>query len=283
MFMVMYGSAIVAGLLAQSAADAFPLEPIFPGSSIHWGGYCSPFDLSILCLVVGFVLITLLWEENFGTSERVGTQSILDDMRGACKLFCADRCILLVCFVVSSFEGAMYAFVFNWTPALQSKAVPPPYGLIFSLFMMACTCGASVCTMINGKLSPVQRLISIFCVGGAAFMLASRMAGSEHYVMMVFGSFLVFEFCCGIYFPSVGVLKSEIVPEHVRGTMYNLYRLPLNGVVVCLLLTHLSLVRCLALCASLLVVALGSVIMVASRLPRLSAGSGSRELAEYPG
>lgn len=268
MFMVMYGTAIIAGFVAQSAADAYPLAPISPGSAIHWGGYCSPFDISILCLAVGFVLITMLWEENFGTSERVDSQGFFDNLLGACRLLFADRCILLVCLVVSSFEGSMFAFVFNWTPALDSKAIPPPHGVIFSLFMMACTCGASVCTMINGRLSPVQRLITTFSMGAVAFMVASYVAGRENYIMIVFGSFLVFEFCCGVYFPSVGVLKSEIVPEHVRGTMYNLYRLPLNGVVVCLLLTHLSLVRCLALCASLLGVALGSIVMVGYKLPK---------------
>lgn len=48
----------------------------------------------------------------------------------------------------------------------------------------------------------------------------------------LFAAFLIFEFFVGVYFPSVGVLKSDIVPEEVRGLIYNLYRLPLNIIIV---------------------------------------------------
>merc|ERR1711959_235685 len=70
-----------------------------------------------------------------------------------------------------------------------------------------------------------------------------------------FAAFLGFEFCVGVYFPTVGVLKSEIVPEHVRGTMYNIYRVPLNAVVVGLLLTNISMMMCFQICALLITVA----------------------------
>merc|ERR550537_1869785 len=77
--------------------------------------------------------------------------------------------------------------------------------------------------------------------------------------MICFACFLLFEFACGLYFPSVGVLKSQVVPEHVRGTMYNIYRVPLNAVVVGLLMSNISMLRCFMLCASLLMVALFSL------------------------
>merc|ERR1712190_323683 len=81
-------------------------------------------------------------------------------------------------------------------------------------------------------------------------------------LQLSFLAFMLFEFCVGVYFPSVGVLKSEVVPEQVRSTMYNIYRVPLNGVVVCLLLTNLSLLRCYGLCASLLLLALVAVTTI---------------------
>ena len=76
-----------------------------------------------------------------------------------------------------------------------------------------------------------------------------------------FLSFLLFELCVGIYFPSVGTLKSELVEERMRATVpgasqphlafsegtgfrYNICRVPLNGVVVSLLLTNLSATWC---------------------------------------
>jgi len=49
-----------------------------------------------------------------------------------------------------------------------------------------------------------------------------------------------FEVCVGLYFPSMGTLKSSIVPESHRSAIYNIYRIPLNFVVMASLLTHLT-------------------------------------------
>merc|ERR1740130_1976945 len=85
-------------------------------------------------------------------------------------------------------------------------------------------------------------------------------AGSQQYLMHCFAAFLLFEFSVGLYFPSVGVLKSDIVPENVRATMYNIYRIPLNAVVVGLLLSNISMIKCFTLCAALLTGALVAVV-----------------------
>lgn len=51
--------AILAGMMAEGAADAVPLTK---ASGIwHYGGYCSPFDLSAAFLVLGFALIISQW------------------------------------------------------------------------------------------------------------------------------------------------------------------------------------------------------------------------------
>ena len=54
---------------------------------------------------------------------------------------------------------------------------------------------------------------------------------SQSLVMLVSLS-LVFEICVGLYFPMMGTLKGQIVPEESRAGIYNLYRLPLNVIVV---------------------------------------------------
>ena len=53
-------------------------------------------------------------------------------------------------------------------------------------------------------------------------------------------SFLVFEGCVGLYWPAIGTVKSRLVPEEVRATVYNLFRVPLNGVVVTVLLNNMD-------------------------------------------
>lgn len=262
MFTVMYCAAILAGLAAQAVADGFTFGPISPGSMIYAGGYCGPFDLSIGCLIIGAVLICFLWEENYG-SEGEDTTSTVEKLKDAFSFMVADKNTVLLCLVVACFEGAMFAFVFNWTPALDSKSIPPPHGVIFALFMMACMIGASVATIVGNTLKPNIRLMITIALGIASFALLT-FVGEHHFLATSFAAFLIFEFSVGLYFPSVGALKSEVVPEHIRATMYNIYRVPLNAVVVGLLLSHISMVQCFMLCAVLLSVAFLAVAAMQS-------------------
>eukprot|EP00918_Siedleckia_nematoides_P025952 GHVU01056031.1.p3 GENE.GHVU01056031.1~~GHVU01056031.1.p3 ORF type:complete len:139 (-),score=15.57 GHVU01056031.1:473-889(-) len=47
-----------------------------------------------------------------------------------------------------------------------------------------------------------------------------------------FGAFLVFELVCGIYFPCFYSIRARIVPEEVRATVLNFYRIPMNILVL---------------------------------------------------
>merc|ERR1719230_585840 len=89
-------------------------------------------------------------------------------------------------------------------------------------------------------------------LGVIALGIPAGVASKGDHLLTCFIAFLVFEFCVGVYFPTVGVVKSEVVPERVRSTMYNFYRVPLNVIVVCLLLTNLPMKRVFATCAVLL-------------------------------
>jgi hypothetical protein len=46
---------------------------------------------------------------------------------------------------------------------------------------------------------------------------------------------------CGLYFPSVGMLKADVIPENLRATVSNLFRVPLNACVVTLLVNFNNL------------------------------------------
>jgi len=271
MFTCMYIVAIASGLIGQLVADTWTFAPISEGSVIYSGGYCCPFDCAILCLIVGMGLITATWEENYGGGDDGSDKSSLtDNLKNAGALLITDKKILLLGVIVASFEGSMFAFVFNWTPVLASKEIPPPHGVIFAMFMMACMCGASVSTMVGGSTKPPQRLLVAFGAAAIAFGIASNVdpeGSGTMSLMMSFGAFLTFEFCVGLYFPSIGVLKSDVVPEAVRGTMYNMYRIPLNAIVVCLLLGHLSFGMCFRMCAVLMVAAFASISMINSGSP----------------
>eukprot|EP00929_Paragymnodinium_shiwhaense_P002208 TRINITY_DN10241_c0_g3_i1.p1 TRINITY_DN10241_c0_g3~~TRINITY_DN10241_c0_g3_i1.p1 ORF type:complete len:606 (-),score=114.99 TRINITY_DN10241_c0_g3_i1:173-1990(-) len=273
MFSLMYFVAIATGIVAESISVRFPFEPISEGSTIYSGGYCVPFDLAIVSLTVGMILIMLWWDENYGSNDSDGTDGagngFFSSLWNALVLLFSDCRIICLCIIVACYEASMYAFVFHWTPALESKIVPPPHGVIFACFMMACMCGASGSTILSGCTSTVAQLLTCGIIGIAAFGLLTQSAASaatdRTMLIQTFGAFMAFEFCVGIYFPRIGVLKSEIVPESIRGVMYNLFRLPLNGLVLVLLLGDVPMTQCFELCMGLCIatfLAFGVIAMI---------------------
>ncbi|CAE8642220.1 unnamed protein product [Polarella glacialis] len=276
MYTLMYFVAILCGLVAQVAVDARKLAPIHPGSMVYAGGESVAFDMSAAVLLVALVLIGFTWDENYGKVRGVESGGLVESTKEGLRLLLTDRDSLCLCVLVSCFESAMYAFVFNWTPALDGD-VEVPHGVVFSLFMMACMCGASASTLAT-TLASTSKLAMILLLGILALCLSAATAGSSVHACLL--GFLWFEFCCGAYFPSVGVLKSEIVPEHVRGAIYNLFRVPLNAIVVILLLNDFSAVTCFKLCAML--VSVGLVATTQLTRGKASAAAGQVEVQSRP-
>ncbi|RYD69104.1 MAG: MFS transporter, partial [Verrucomicrobiaceae bacterium] len=96
--------AVLAGLAANTAADSF--------------GFVAPFVLAILplCAVAG--LVSLTWSENYGASSV--TASSTSSLWKGFQLVRHDSRIAALGMAQSCFEGAMYTFVFMWTPALKT-------------------------------------------------------------------------------------------------------------------------------------------------------------------
>lgn len=249
MFFVQYLAAIASGILAQAAADAVPLTSV---SGLSYGGYTAPFDLSAILLVLALPAIALLWSENYGDQE-APTHGFIASFCAAGKAFCSSWQVPLLGIAVASFEGSMYAFVFNWTPAVNhDAAVTPPCGLIFSTFMMACMCGSSLFSLLGSSLKSTKVLLLV-CLAGALALGMVTLSLERHLgPAVVYAGFLAFEACVGAYFPAAGTVKSEVVPEDARAGIYNIYRVPLNAVVVLLLLTDLPLRASFGMCCGLL-------------------------------
>jgi hypothetical protein len=57
-------------------------------------------------------------------------------------------------------------------------------------------------------------------------------AAAVHLEALLFYAFLLVEASVGAYYPVIGLIKSEVVPEGIRGSVYSLMRLPLNLFVV---------------------------------------------------
>ncbi len=219
--------AIGCGFIAQVVVHNVKYQ-VLP--NFYIGGFITPFDIAIICLAIGMFLIRSKWGENWGTRHKVESWS------SSLNLIKNDRSILLLGLTQGLFESAMYCFVFVWTPALGQGI---PHGVIFATFMIAIAIGSLIFSRFE---KPV--LVACFA-GGVALMIALVPD-------LRFLGFVSFELCCGIYFPSMASLKSKIVPENFRTTIYNLYRVPLNIVVVFVLVSNFSINMTIKICAGLL-------------------------------
>ena len=69
--------AIVAGVAAEAAADAKALTAVGGAGGapfgFHVGGYCTPFDLSALMLLLCGLAISCTWGENYGEKKHAGS------------------------------------------------------------------------------------------------------------------------------------------------------------------------------------------------------------------
>ena len=242
-------AAIAAGQFGEVAANLAPLTKL--GGGMYYGGYVTPFDLANVVLVLCMLYISSRWAENYGESDRQtggGFGKALSAILG-------DKKILLCGLICSSFESSMFIFVFNWTPCLMEPDQPvPPFGHIFTGFMIFCLLGTRVYAYLSNKLAVEQIGLIVMLVSVACHLTVYL---SEN-VQVRFVAFLAFEACVGLYFPTIGTLKGDIVPEDMRSTIYNLYRLPLNVIVLMPLLMNFSISTTFAVTSTMLAVATAS-------------------------
>merc|ERR1719217_1665927 len=92
-------------------------------------------------------------------------------------MICSNMKMAMCCAVIALFESSMFIFVFNWTPVLKQGPEVPPFGMIFSTFMMSCMIGASICTLASNV--QTKKMLCIALVLGAAAMLVPAHAGTS--------------------------------------------------------------------------------------------------------
>ena len=119
----MFGNSIIAitaGLIANNAANRFPMIEVSEGF-VYAGGFLNPFDIALAALVCCGFFAASLWDENYGESE-VGETSDdsqekdsgkwYDGLRNAFHTTMRSPDIYLCGAISSLFEGSMYIFVF---------------------------------------------------------------------------------------------------------------------------------------------------------------------------
>lgn len=233
--------AIAMGLVAQFAADMF--------------GFVAPFDVSISVLTIMILVIVFVWVENYGDQHVDFCQSL----KSALTSIRTDFKILCLGLIQSLFEGAMYVFVIKWTPALSgaisndsSMSSTIPHGIIFASFMLCIMIGSSIFKLISKYSSTESFMRIILGISALTFMMPIMFPLHQ---CMIFLSFLMFEICVGIFWPSLSTMRGKYVPENTRATIMNLFRVPLNLIVIIILLLNFPSKIIFSFCAMFLVLA----------------------------
>merc|ERR1719213_873696 len=110
------------------------------------------------------LIILNTWSENYGQNTG-GKGTKFND---ALKVVIEKKQVLFCGLIASSFESSMFIFVFNWTPCLMEEGAPtPPFGHIFSCFMILCMLGSRIFAFLSSKM-PVEQ-VGIITIGLSAF------------------------------------------------------------------------------------------------------------------
>lgn len=164
-------AAIASGYLAHVLAESF--------------GNVGPFEGAVTCTGIAFVVIFLLWTENYGkplgsveknttnngeesnkvpSEENVKSKSSLAELKDTIAFIKSDSRILRVCITQGLTLGSLHIFIFLWSPLLKEFSAAasgtvwgldsqgePAYGLIFGAFMAAGVLGG-LCSPLCRKL-----------------------------------------------------------------------------------------------------------------------------------
>lgn len=217
--------AIAAGQLASIAAAS--------------RGPTGPFELSAGFLALGGLLTAFLWKENIakGSGDAKNSKPSIKD---AIEVIKKDKKIMLVGGVQSLFEAAMYIFVLQWPPAITKAVVKAfgdgasaPFGTVFSCFMACCLFGSTLFGQLSKMSVPTEKSTAgMLSVAAVAMTSATFAVSSSMSLPALVASFFAFEACVGMYFPSIGTLRSKYVPDSHRSVIMNLFGIPLNVLVV---------------------------------------------------
>jgi MFS family permease len=222
--------AVSAGLVANFVASSF--------------GFVGPFVVAMLPLAACGALVFLTWGENYGNTS----EDMMSSLKKGFKLIREDSTVAALGLGQSCFEGAMYTFVFMWTPAMKTveeaeaeqshkvleETTSMYLGLIFSAFMVSVMVGSSVFKIISTSDKVLYKIPLL--VHGGAFLCMAITTLCLSSKILVYLSFLVFEGTVGLFYPAYGSIKAEKIPEEVRSAVMNIFRIPLNAFVVLLLL-----------------------------------------------
>jgi len=207
--------AMISGLVATFAASHF--------------GRVAPFDVAMVLICFGMLLLSRAWPENYGDRDI----SVVQTLENSYESIRGDPVIMLLGLSQALFEAAMYVFVVMWTPTLDSSSsTPVSHGWVFSSFMLCIILGGTVYKQYLAFGGSVEKLM-LFTCGVASIALAIPTMVQEHNIQLC--SFFVFEVCVGVFWPTASSLRSMYFPEETRASVMATLRVPQNLLIMLVL------------------------------------------------
>ena len=100
----------------------------------------------------------------------------------------------------------------------------PPVYMLISKYVVSKSNASEVSASLVYLLASLSMVIPAMC-------LSLSHDGSGHFSVII-ASFMLVEFCVGMFMPIAGTLRSKYVPDALQGGILNIFRLPLNALVV---------------------------------------------------
>ena len=229
-----YITAIIAGQIAGIAATQ--------------RGPTGPCQLSPIFLGVGALVAALFWDENKAEVDPTSTTGRRLSARryppgsfsAALKVMVKDPKIMIVGGVQGLFEASMYVFVMQWPPALNEavkncygESASTPYGTVFSCFMACCLLGSAALGLLaKTRVTKLDSTTVLLAVSALSLGYAAYSVSGPPSLSGLTLAFFMFEACVGMYFPSIGSLRSQFLPDSHRALIMTLFGVPLNIMVV---------------------------------------------------
>ncbi|UJR16388.1 hypothetical protein I4U23_003291 [Adineta vaga] len=245
-------AAVTSGIIAQFTAESL--------------GYAAPFDIAIGVYIVMILFTLWMWTENYGDREAKPMTSFIT----AFNILRDEPRVVLVGLITGLFEATIYIYSIEWTPALEAAKVwaisdPLPLGFMFSGFMTFNMMGAFAFKELSKRYDVHSYMLVIIMLGVVAVSMTAMFSNVQSLVL--FGIFL-FEFCVGVYEPSISLLRSQYLPDSVRATLMNYFRIPRFVFMFSIIIWHFSLSIIFMFCVLMLVLSGVCLIILRSMRER---------------
>ncbi|CAF1431225.1 unnamed protein product, partial [Adineta steineri] len=170
-------------------------------------------NMSIVFFTVSLICIWKFWSENYGNKDAKATHSLIL----AIQILRADPRIVVLGLCIASFEASLFLFIMNWTPVLErtrssTDQNPLPLGFIFAGYMVVAMIGSFVFYFLSKWIRVQSYMIEALLLTAVGMTIPIIFPNS---LIAVLIGFILFEFCGGIYTPSITVFKNAYIPNEI--------------------------------------------------------------------